>query len=95
MPKPQSHELKCWIEPFTATVEGRKTHEFRMDDRGFRVGDTLVLREWDPCTTDFAKLPHYTGRIATCLVTYISREGMFGIPAGYVVMSIHLVSVEL
>lgn len=43
------HELKTWTEYFQAIVSGEKTFEIRENDRGFRVGDTLILRQWTPC----------------------------------------------
>jgi hypothetical protein len=42
------HALKCWPEFFAAILGGQKRHEVRHDDRGFKVGDRLLLREWDP-----------------------------------------------
>jgi hypothetical protein len=40
------HDLKCWPEPFAAILSGEKRHEIRRDDRGFKVGDVLRLREY-------------------------------------------------
>lgn len=79
------HELKCWPEPFAALRSGAKVHEYRRDDRGFAVGDRLLLRRWDP------ESARYTGRAVEVAVTYISRGPGFGIPEGYVVMSVDLV----
>lgn len=82
------HNLKTWIEPFEAVHAGTKTHEYRRDDRGFAVGDTLLLLEWDHETGRF------TGKALHVLVTYVSRDG-FGIPPGFCVMSIAKVSTPI
>lgn len=75
------HELKSWPEFYQAVVEKRKTFEIRRDDRGFKVGDYLVLTEWDD------ELSCYTGRAMVVEVTYIAK-GVFGLPPDVVVMSI-------
>lgn len=76
------HHLKVLPEYFRAVVDGAKPFEARKDDRGFGVGDTLILREWAD--------EQYTGRVARAAVTYILRGGAFGIEHGYVVMGIRL-----
>lgn len=43
-----THELKCWPEFFWPLKFGRKRFEYREDDRGYQVGDELVIRLWDP-----------------------------------------------
>lgn len=42
------HELKTWPRYFDAVKRGDKSFEVRRDDRGYAVGDTLVLREFEP-----------------------------------------------
>lgn len=75
------HELKVWPSYFAAIRDGTKRFEWRKDDRGYRVGDALVLREWSPDTET------YTGEVERREVTYIAR-GAFGIPADFCIMSI-------
>jgi uncharacterized protein DUF3850 len=58
------HELKSWPRSFSAVENGTKTFEIRRADRPFTVGDTLLLREWNPAG-------HYTGRELRRLITYI------------------------
>lgn len=77
-----SHELKTWPEPFQAVSDGRKRYEIRRDDRGFRVGDVLFLREWDPNTGD------YTGREVARHVEYVTPGGAWGLPKDLCVMSL-------
>lgn len=76
------HELKTWPEYFNAVFMGRKGFEIRKEDRKFNVGDTLLLKEWNPATEA------YTGREKGLKVTYIISGGKFGIEEGYCVMSI-------
>jgi hypothetical protein len=45
---PKQHELKCWPRYFERILDGTKTFEVRRDDRGFKSGDVLWLREWEP-----------------------------------------------
>lgn len=59
------HDLKCWPEYFKDIESGVKTFDYRVDDRGFRIGDLLFLREWCP------KKEEYTGRKVVRFVTYI------------------------
>lgn len=76
------HELKTWPEYFQAIWDRRKTFEVRVNDRGFTVGDTLILKEWDPETGK------YTGSAMMRTVTYVMLGGSFGIDAGTVVMGL-------
>lgn len=70
---PKTIELKIWPELFQAVTEDRKTWEVReRQDRDFRVGDRLVLREWDPATAE------YTGAQAAFWITYVLDLGRFG-----------------
>jgi len=62
---PVTHELKCWPPWFQDVQDGKKTFEVRKNDRGYKVGDILMLREWKPETKT------YTGRICNVKVTYI------------------------
>ena len=87
-----THELKCHPEPFQASKRGEKNFEFRKDDRDYRVGDNLHLREWMPGSgwdNDGGNEGDYTGDECHRRVDYIIREG-FGIPNGYCIMSLSL-----
>jgi len=77
------HELKTWPGAFTAVWEGNKRYELRKDDRGFKVGDRLDLREWDPETGA------YSGRHIVARVVYITQAGDFpGLQEGFVIMAL-------
>lgn len=88
---PMEHELKCWPEYFQAVKSGIKPFEVRKWDRPYAVGDTLVLREYDPQKQD------YTGDSIKRIITYLLD--MTYLPgdntphfAGYVVMGLGLIS---
>jgi hypothetical protein len=92
------HILKCWPNAYDAVASGIKRFEWRKDDRGFEVGDVLVLRKWDPSPRPGCGVIGYVRQRELTIgaveytdqrvrVTYILR-GMFGIPEGYCVMSI-------
>lgn len=73
------HELKTLPEYFQAVWLGDKRAELRKDDRGFNVGDGLLLREWDGAA--------YTGRSLRAQITHIVRDGEWLTP-GYAMLSI-------
>jgi hypothetical protein len=95
------HELKTCPEPFQAVLQGVKRHETRKDDRDFKVGDTLLLREWTPerpgryvvdgTAATWVNFPaRYTGRWARCRILYMTRARHWGVPDGLCMMSIDL-----
>ena len=43
------HELKIQSEYFVAVNNKTKTFEIRKNDRDFKVGDKILLREIDSC----------------------------------------------
>lgn len=45
----RKHELKTLTEFFPPLIRGEKTFEIRVNDRDYKVGDVLHLREWIPC----------------------------------------------
>jgi hypothetical protein len=81
MGKAMRHWLKTWPEYFEAVFNGSKPFEVRRDDRGFAVGDTLVLQEYHPSNG-------YTGRLVGREITYILPGGDFGIEPGFVVLGL-------
>lgn len=78
----QTHELKTLLEYFQAVVDGKKIFEVRLNDRDFKVGDCVILREFDATTNQ------YTGRVSfKYQITYI-LENFVGLQPGYVVFGI-------
>ena len=75
------HSLKCRREYFQLIRDGRKTSEFRKNDRDYVAEDALELREWDPIKEC------YTGRWMRRRVTLVTDLGPVGAP-GYVLMEI-------
>lgn len=84
------HEYKVWPDYYRAILEGRKKFEWRRDDRDPRpeVGDVLILREWIPDDSAPFDAGRYTGRSIHAPVTFTLRDGAFGLPEGFVVMSL-------
>jgi len=61
------HELKIWPEFFGDVLSGAKKYEVRVNDRGFKVGDELILQEWNPNTAA------YSGKTCTAKVAHITH----------------------
>lgn len=76
-----THALKCWPDYFRPLALGLKTFEWRKNDRAYKVGDILVLREYDP-DRDF-----YSGDSVTRRVTFVMGDA-FEMPTGYVVLGL-------
>ena len=56
---------KTWPEAFEKILSGEKTFDARLADFDCKVGDVLVLEEYDP------KTKSYTGRKIEKKITYI------------------------
>lgn len=78
---PVTHDLKVAPEFFDALADGSKGFEMRFDDRSFRVGDRLLLREWTIRSG-------YSGRELDRQVTYLLRGGAWGVMPGFVCLGI-------
>ena len=89
----RTHELKIWPEPFEAVTLGDKRYEIRKDDRGYAVGDYLVLKEYDPSPdTSVQTRPRgFTGRECRVVLRYITPAGAWGLPPNLCVMSIEVI----
>lgn len=74
-----THKLKIDTVFFYAVTSGRKTFEIRQNDRGYAVGDRLLLQEYA------TNLGVYIGGEILVEVTYITGYGQ---PEGQVVMAI-------
>lgn len=45
-----THCVKCWREFFAHLRDGSKKFEYRVNDRNYQAGDTIVLKESDKRT---------------------------------------------
>jgi hypothetical protein len=83
------HELKTDSEVFQATRDEIKKFELRFDDRGFEVGDELLLKEtfYTGEEMKLGKPLTYTGREILIFVNYILRGPCYGLKEGWVILS--------
>lgn len=58
---------KIWPKYFKDVKSGKKKFELRLADFKIRVGDTLILQEWNP------KKKKYTGRKVKKKVKYVLK----------------------
>ena len=76
----QLHELKIWPSCFAAVQAGTKPFDVRENDRGFQLGDMLLLREYEP------ESETYTGHTLTRWISYVLQGGVFGVQADWCVL---------
>ncbi len=62
------HKVKSWVHLYQAFIRGEKTHDMRVMDRNYQVGDFLILQEYDK------QCERYTGRESKALITYITSD---------------------
>ncbi len=74
------HDIKINQKYFEDVLKGNKTFEVRKNDRNFKVGDKLILKEWDGVK--------YTGRTIKKRITYILEDDSGYVLQGHVIMSI-------
>lgn len=78
---PEVHEVKLLPEYYEAVLSGDKRFELRKDDRGYRVGDTLRLREW--------LNEGYTLRVLDKQIVYVLRDNQCeGLRPGWCILGI-------
>lgn len=76
------HALKIDPERWEEVERGDKTHEIRVFDRNYRVGQVLKLLGYDRACGGF------TGQALYVRVTCITAPGTYGLPDNVGVMSI-------
>ena len=79
-----THEIKCLPKYFNALVDGLKNFEVRKNDRDYKVGDSLLIREYDNVKKSYTDYELYAP------VTYILKndEGFTGLSEGFVVLGL-------
>lgn len=86
------HDLKTWPGPFCDVLSGHKQYEIRKNDRGFKVGDELILREWMPdliaSSASGESIGEYSGRSIQAIVLHITYGGRFGMPEDMCVLGL-------
>lgn len=53
----RTHELKIYKQYADAIVDGRKTFEVRLNDRGYNAGDIVVFEVIDECQNSYLTHP--------------------------------------
>lgn len=87
-----THELETDPEVFDAVAKGEKTFEIRQDDRGFNVGDELLLRRTKHTGYEMRRLKYpliFTGEQEQRKVTHILRGPIYGLADGWVILSLN------
>ena len=83
------HILKTNAEYWEAVRTGEKMFEVRRNDRGFQIGDALILRRQSKdAVGNFVEDRSRDNRPyeLRCRVTYVLPGGQFGIDPDYVVL---------
>ena len=87
------HTLKTWTKEFNDVLNEHKKFEWRKNDRDYKPGDILIMKEFVPEfteTDEFIGGGEYTEKIIIVKVTYILYGGSFNIPKDYCIMGIEL-----
>ena len=86
----KTHELKTDPQVYDAVAFGGKSFELRLNDRNFKVGDTLLLRRTEYSGIEMnAGMPlEFSGKESVWEVTHILHGPIYGLNSGWVIMSI-------
>lgn len=88
----RKHVLKSWLAFFQPIFDGTRTHELRLNDRDFKVGDVCELREFDEDAQTF------TGRHCNVLITSMTSKELpcavseAGLHKDFCILSIRLIT---
>lgn len=84
-PDHKTHEVKLATSWWADIVSGKKRFELRKNDRGYKVGDKLLMQEYNNGA--------FTGRTILADITYMLEE-YTGLTEGYAILGIELVKVS-
>lgn len=84
----KAHELKLHKRYFWSVASGIKAFELRFNDRNYKVGDILILKEWDGL--------NYSGNEISAKIIYILNGSTCnGLQDNYVILSIRLLTITI
>lgn len=80
----KTHIIKSRGANYSAIAFAGARSTNRINDRGYEVGDQLIIMEYEPGTENFCTPdPGYTGRIACARITHTSS---YGLQPGYLTL---------
>lgn len=89
------HNLRILPKYYEKVLSGEKTFEIRKDDRGFEVGDKLILKEYIPGYRDLTGFEEviidekYTGREVQKEISYVLKDAeVYGLKRGFCILAI-------
>ena len=87
----KTHELKTDPDAFDGSWRGVKPWEIRFNDRDFKVGDRLSLRETIYTGEEMknGKPLEFTGRSICLDILYVLSGPIYGLSDGWVIMSVN------
>lgn len=78
-----NHSILILQKYFEEILTGVKTFELRKNDRDYKVGDTILLNEFDG--------KNLTHRLCSVQITYVLKDvPMYGLMDGYAILGIRL-----
>lgn len=89
-------ELKTDKNEFQQTWDLKKLFEIRKNDRNFRLGQLILLRETEHTGEQMkdGKPLVYTGRVIKVRICNIMEGPTYALPKGWVIFSIHVLGIN-
>lgn len=84
-----THFLKIWPQYYDMVEAGNKDWEIRKNDRNFKLGDIVILEQWDPETEIYVRgteLNPYKTKNLRRIITNVIHTAP-GLKHGYVIFS--------